>query len=72
MFARIFGVDILIDILIALSLFAVVASFFLGMLAFSRNGSGAASNGWMAWRVRTQVIAIGVLMLSVWWKASHG
>ena len=64
--------DILIDLLIALSLFAVVASFFLGMLAFSRNGAGETSNRWMAWRVRTQVISIGVLMLSVWFKTSHG
>lgn len=64
--------DILIDILIALSLLAVVASFFLGMVAFSRNGTGDSSNRWMAWRVRTQVISIGVLMLSVWWKAAHG
>ncbi len=65
--------DILLDILIGLSLLAVVGSFFLGMIAFSRNGAEAASksNSLMAWRVRTQVIAIGVLMLSVWWKATH-
>ncbi len=66
--------DIFIDILIALSLIAVVGSFFLGMIAFSRNGSAAAdqSNRWMSWRVRTQVISIGVLMISAWWKAAHG
>lgn len=64
--------DIIIDILIGLSLLAVVASFFLGMVAFSRNGSGEQSSVWMVWRVRTQVISIGILMLSVWFKASHG
>lgn len=66
------GMDVIIDILIGLSLLAVLASFFLGMVAFSRNGADAASNRWMAWRVRTQVISVGVLMISVWWKASHG
>lgn len=66
--------DIVIDILIGLSLLAVVGSFFFGMLAFSRPGeeAGAKSTGWMAWRVRTQVIAIAVLMIGAWWKATHG
>jgi hypothetical protein len=64
--------DIFLDILIGLSMLAVVGSLFMGMLAFSKNASGDRSSAWMAWRVRTQVIAIGVLMLSVWWKASHG
>lgn len=65
--------DILLDILIGLSLLAVIGSFFLGMIAFSRNGAQAAakSNTLMAWRVRTQFIAVGVLMLSVLWKATH-
>ena len=64
--------SILIDVLIGLSLLAVLASFFLGMLPFARNASGDRSNVWMVWRVRTQIIAVGILMLSVWWKASHG
>ncbi len=66
--------DIFIDILIGLSLIAVVGSFFLGMVAFARNGEAAAaqSNVWMAWRVRTQVISIGVLLFAGWWKAAHG
>jgi hypothetical protein len=64
--------DILIDILIGLSLFAVVASFFVGMLAFTQNNAGDRSTVWMAWRVRTQVISIGILMFSVWWKSTHG
>lgn len=68
------SVDVFIDILIGLSLIAVVGSFFLGMLSFSRNGQAAANegNGWMAWRVRTQAISVAVLMFAAWWKASHG
>lgn len=64
--------DLFIDVLIGLSMLAVVGSFFLGMLSFSRNGAGERSNTWMAWRVRTQVVSIGILMFSLWWKASHG
>lgn len=66
--------SVIIDILIAVSLIAVVASFFLGMVAFSRPAAqaGEQSNGWMVWRVRTQVVAIIVLALSAWWKAAHG
>jgi hypothetical protein len=66
--------DIVIDILIGLSLVAVVGSFFLGMVAFSHGGAKAAeqSSGWMAWRVRTQAISIAVLLFAAWWKASHG
>ncbi len=66
--------DIIIDILIGLSVVAVVGSFILGMVAFARNGDVAAAraNGWMAWRVRTQMISVGVLLLASWWKAAHG
>ncbi len=34
--------DIVLDILIGLSLLTVVVSFFIGMVAFARNGSEAA------------------------------
>ena len=66
--------DIIIDILIGLSVVAVVVSFVLGMVAFAKNGEAAAAraNGWMAWRVRTQMISIGVLLLASWWKAAQG
>ncbi len=51
---------------------AVVGSLFMGMIAFSKNDPGGRSNGWMAWRVRTQVVAVAVLMLSVWVRSTHG
>ena len=65
--------DIFLDILIGLSLITVVGSFFVGMIAFARNGSEAAaiSNRFMAWRVRTQVVAVAVLLLSAWAKGQH-
>lgn len=65
--------NIFFDVLIGLSMLAVVGSFFLGMIAFARNGNGAQakSNRMMVWRVRTQVIAIGVLMVSMWYKSQH-
>jgi len=65
--------DIFLDILIGLSLIAVLASFFMGMIFFAQNGEVAAerSNTFMAWRVRTQVVSIGVLLLSLWYKAAH-
>ena len=65
--------NIVFDILIALSLLAVVGSFLVGMLAFARNGSEAAakSNRMMSWRVRTQLVAIAVLMIGMWYKSQH-
>jgi hypothetical protein len=63
--------DILLDVLIGLSMLAVVGSLFMGMIAFSKNDPGDRSNGWMVWRVRMQVIAVAVLMLSVWLRSSH-
>ena len=61
-----------LNILIALSLIVVVVTFLMGMVGFSRNGeaAGAALNKAMAWRVKTQLVAIGVLMLSLWAKTA--
>lgn len=66
--------DIIIDIAIGLSLVTVLGTFILGMLAFARNGAaaGARLNRLMAWRVRTQLIAIGVLALGMLIKANRG
>lgn len=66
--------DILIDIAIGLSLVVVLATFILGMFAFSRQDgdAGARLNRLMAWRVRTQVIAIAVLALGMLIKSHHG
>jgi hypothetical protein len=65
--------NIVFDILIGLSMLAVVGSFFAGMIAFAQNGreAEAKSNRMMSWRVRTQVIAIAVLMISMWYKSQH-
>lgn len=61
-----------LNILIALSLIVVVITFVLGMIAFSKNGEAAAkfSNRAMAWRVKTQFVAIGILVLSLWAKST--
>jgi hypothetical protein len=62
--------DIVVNVLIIVSLLAVVATFLLGMAAFSKQTPGAqqASNRWMVWRVRTQIAAIIILMVSLWLK----
>lgn len=63
---------VFLNILIALSLLAVVVTFLMGMVAFSRNGeaAGKALNRAMAWRVKTQVVAICILCLSLWAKSA--
>lgn len=60
-----------LNILIGVSLLAVVVTFFMGMTAFSRSGveAGKALNRAMAWRVKTQLVAIAVLVLSLWAKS---
>lgn len=65
--------EILLDILIGLSLLTVVVTFFLGMVAFARNGeaAAAASNRLMSWRVKTQGIAVGVLLVCAWARSQH-
>ena len=64
---------IVLDVLIGLALLTVVATFFLGMIAFARNGAeaAAASNRFMSWRVKTQVIAVGVLVFCAWARSQH-
>jgi len=63
--------DIFLDVLIGLSMLAVVGSLFMGMIAFSKDSPGGRSNLWMVWRVRLQVVSVGVLMASLWWKSTH-
>jgi hypothetical protein len=62
--------DIIVNILIVVSLLAVVITFLLGMVSFSKQTQAdqKQSNVWMAWRVRTQIAAIAILMLSLWLK----
>jgi len=66
--------DILINIAIGVSLLVVLATFILGMFAFGQNGkeAGARLNRLMAWRVRTQLVAIGVLALGMLIKSHAG
>ena len=64
---------IFINILIGLSLLAVLGSLFMGLVALARGGEyGAAnSNRFMQWRVKTQAVAIVLLLLGFWYKATH-
>lgn len=63
--------DIIVNIAIGLSLLVVLATFIMGMFAFAQNGKegSAKLNKAMEWRVRTQIVAIGILILSMAIKA---
>jgi hypothetical protein len=63
-----------IDILIALAMLAVLGSLFMGLVAMARGGDYAAanSNRFMQWRVKTQAVAIVLLIIGFWYKATHG
>ena len=64
---------IFIDIMIGLSLLAVLGSLFMGLIALARGGEyGAAnSNRFMQWRVKTQAVAIILLLIGFWYKSQH-
>ena len=64
---------IFIDILIALALLAVLGSLFMGLVTLARGGEYAAanSNRFMQWRVKTRAVAIVLLLLGFWYKATH-
>lgn len=66
--------DLLINLLIALSLLVVLATLFSGFYAMLRGGDFALrhSNKLMRWRVATQAVAVTVLLLGFWWKSAHG
>ena len=63
----------LINILICLSMAAVVGSLGMGVYSLLRGGDYALqnSNKFMQWRVKTQAVAIGLLLIGFWYKASH-
>lgn len=65
--------EIFIDILITLALLTVVASLGLGIFSLARGGEFNAKwgNRAMRWRVTSQAVAVGVLLLGFWWKATH-
>ncbi|EGF92747.1 putative membrane protein [Asticcacaulis biprosthecium C19] len=63
--------DLGVNIAIGLSMVVVLITFILGMVAFGQNGAAASArlNRLMAWRVRTQLIAIVVLAVGMLIKA---
>ena len=63
----------LIYTLTALSLLTVLATLGLGLYGFTRGGelNFRWGNRLMAWRVKSQAIAVGVLMFTAWWVSAH-
>jgi hypothetical protein len=58
--------DVFIYALVPLSLFVVGAVLLLGFLNFARGGSPQTSQKLMRLRVLMQMIALGVIMLTIW------
>ena len=65
--------EIFIDVMIALALLTVLVSLGLGVFSLARGGEFNAKwgNRFMRWRVTSQAVAIGVLLLGFWWKGTH-
>lgn len=65
--------DRLFDILIPLSLAAVLLALVIGLYALFRGGDFGRSwsNKLMRLRVLMQFIAILVLVAALWWRSSH-
>ena len=65
--------EIFIDIVIAISMAAVLASLGMGVYAMLRGGEygQANSNKWMRRRVLTQAVAIGLITVGFIYKAGH-
>ena len=63
----------IIYMLIAASMVAVLGSLGLGLFGFTRGGEINSRLGarMMAWRVKTQAVAIAVLMFGCWWISAH-
>lgn len=64
---------VVIYILIALSLLVVLATLGLGLYGFTRGGelNSRWGNRLMGWRVKSQAIAVAVLMFGAWWVGAH-
>ena len=65
--------EIFINVMIALALFVVLAVLGLGIFSVARGGEFNAKwgNRLMRYRVTAQAVAIGVLLLGFWYKATH-
>ena len=71
--ARLRDMDKLFDILIPVSLAAVLGALLFGLYALFRGGDfgRSYSNKLMRLRVLLQFIAILVLVAALWWRKSH-
>ncbi len=65
--------ELVINIVIGLAMLAVLGSLFAGFYTMMRGGAFARahSNRFMRYRVMTQAIAVGALVLGFWYKATH-
>ncbi len=65
--------DLIIDIMIGLSLAAVLASLGFGLFAMARGGAYNQDNAnkFMRWRVWAQAISVGLLLLGLLYKTTH-
>lgn len=65
--------DIIINIMIVVSMAAVVVSLGLGLFSLAKGGefARANSNRFMRWRVASQFVAIGFLTIGLVYKATH-
>jgi Hypoxia induced protein conserved region len=65
--------EIFINVAICLALFVVLAILGLGIYSVARGGEFNAKwgNRLMRYRVAGQAVAVGVLILGFWYKATH-
>lgn len=65
--------DTVINILIALAMLGVLVPLGMGLYAMARGGEYNRANGnrFMRWRVTIQAVAVGLLLIGFWYKASH-
>lgn len=63
-----------LDILILLAVAAVAVTLGFGLYSIYRGGEFARSNSnrLMRLRVLLQAVAIGLLLVGLWWKSTHG
>ena len=65
--------DVVINILIAMSLVAVLIPLGMGLYAMARGGEydRERSTRLMGWRVKLQAVAILMLVIGFWYKGTH-
>ena len=62
------------DILIVLAILAVAVTLAFGIRSLYQTGPAARSrsNRLMRLRVALQALAVGLLVVAMWWKSTHG